>query len=85
MVSYVLRLDGAPSPNTTIAALTLQVVPDPIVRGFMPKSVPLSTLSNMATLLTIEVSTYVSGCIRASIIPSIASLMLEVLADPIVT
>ncbi len=58
MVSYVLRLDDAPPPNTTIAALMLQVLSDPIVTGFIPDSVPLSILSSVALLLSIQVIIY---------------------------
>ena len=56
MVSYLLRLDGAPPPNTSFAALMLGALPDPVLDRFTPTSVPLSTLSSVSILLTIEVS-----------------------------
>ncbi len=55
MVDYVLRLDNAPSPNTT--TLPLAVVQDPVISEFVPESIPLSTVDNRFILLSFLVST----------------------------
>ena len=56
-ISYTLRLDNAPSPNTTSSSLlALEAVPDPVATDFNPKSVPQSTLeASSNTLLIVEV------------------------------
>ncbi len=71
MVSYVLRLDDTPSPNTTIAALMLQVLSDTIVTGFIPDSVPLSALSSVVLLLSIQVIIYSYLIILATLVQQI--------------
>ena len=56
-ISYTLRLDNAPSTNTTSSSqLALEVVPDPVVTDFNPKTIPFSMLEASSTLLTIEVN-----------------------------
>ncbi len=67
MVGYVLRLDDVPSPNITIAALMLEVLSDPIVTGFIPDCVPLSTLSSV---VSIQVIIYSYSIILATLCPA---------------
>jgi len=59
-VNYTLRLDSAPSPNTSSSSvLALAALPDPVATDFNPKSIPLSTLEATSnTFLTIEVIIY---------------------------
>ena len=57
IISYTLRLDNAPSPNTTSSSpQALEAVPDPVATDFNPKSIPLSTLETASIqLLVVEV------------------------------